>query len=198
MNIAGPSRELPMPNVTRLSSLAQAHATLLHCWTKLSRFMQEANSLASVGSSAAAQRRTALIDERRHFQQWLNQWETAFTAFLSSAVASMTTEDITQSRVLKTNHLACTVLASDDPPSFESEFQAIVDLSGAVLRSRQQLASGASPRSNTSTASDSSSASLRGLDVREPLIVLLGRCRQEPIRGRARELLNRFYGGDGA
>ena len=181
------SRELPMPNVTQISSLGQAHATLLHCWTKLSRTSQESPSSTSSTQSSPS----SVTDEKRHFQKWLEQWELAFSAFLSNSMASMNTEDVTHSRILKTNHLACTILVSDAEPAaldvFEAEFRAIVELAGAVLRSRFQ-----SDSPQDTNSSGGSVPFTAGLDVKEPLHVVVSRCNQASLRTRAAELLSRF------
>ena len=186
------TRELPMPNVSKLSSLSQAHATLLHCWTKLSRFTRDYPSPSpSPVSSTSPQQTSPIVEERQNFQRWLEQWEVAFTAFLTNAMASMTNEDVTQSRILKTNHLACTILASDaDPPAFdafEAEFRAIIELAGAVLRSRYLADSPQDTKANESPTIPA------GLDVKDPLHVVRSRCNEATIRRRAIELLSRFY-----
>ncbi|KAK3709726.1 hypothetical protein LTR37_010753 [Vermiconidia calcicola] len=174
------SRELPMPNVKRISSLSQAHATLQHCWTKLSTVAQGSPSPSPVTYSSYP---GSTNQNKKLFQAWLEQWELAFTAFLSNAMASMTNEDITQSRILKTNHLACTILASDIESGFEAELRAIVELAGAVLRCRYFPDS---PQDTKSKHDVSPVAA--GLDVREPLHVVLRYGRHES-RNRATELL---------
>lgn len=180
------SRELPMPTVSKLSSLSQAHATLLHCWTKISKFAYEYPSPSTPSSRGAS----PVIEDRQHFQRWLEQWEAAFTAFLTNAMPSMSNEDVTESRVLKANHLACTILVNDRIPSPrdapEVDFHAIVELAGAVLRIRH-LAD--SPQERKSE----SSPSMTQLDVKEPLHVVASRCSQESIRARAMELLSHFH-----
>jgi hypothetical protein len=104
----------------------------------------------------------------------------------------MTSEDVTHSRILKCNHLACTVLASDsDPPAFEvfeAEFRAIVELAGAVLRARHLADSPQDTKTNTPP-----SPVTGGLDVKEPLNVVISTCPQATMRARASELLSRFY-----
>jgi len=88
-------------------------------------------------------------------------------------------DELTRSRILKANHLSCTILASDGRSfnTFDSEFQAIVDLAGAILQTRAP---------NT-LRSDSNT-----LDVREPLHVVAARCSRVSTRNQAMELLNRF------
>ena len=179
------SRELPMPNVSKISSLNQAEATLLHCWTKLARVA----SASTPTSSELSSQPSSPVADRQHYQKWMEQWELAFTTFLTNAMASMSNEDITQSRILKANHLACTILAADDQPSFdafEAEFRAIIELVDTVLRSRYH---GDSPREPRSTESSPVSAVL---DVKDPLYVVLSHCNKETIRSRAAELLLRF------
>nr|POE74749.1 hypothetical protein CFP56_37280 [Quercus suber] len=167
------SRELPMPKINQIYSLNQAHATLLHCWNKLSaiaRGSSSPNSLANDPTSAA--------ELRLECHQWLDRWEQAFKAFLSNSMSSMAAEDLTQCRVLKANHLACTVLAGPTTAAFEAEFQAITELAGAVLISRK------------SQGVDRLSS---GLDVRDPLCLVASRCRERVITTRANELLTRHY-----
>lgn len=182
------SRELPMPNVSKLSSLDQAQATLMFCFTKLSRL---ARDLPLTSPGPASQPPSPIVDEdRQHFQKWLEQWEFAFTVFLTNAMATMSNEEVTQSRILKANHLACTILAADDPPArdaFEDEFHAIIELAGAVLRSRYLADSPQGLRSNEPSPMSAS------LDVRDPLYVVHSRCKHATIRNRAIELLSQFY-----
>ena len=138
------------------------------------------------------------MEEKQRFRQWLEQWELAFTTFLSNAMTSMASDDVTQSRVLKANHLACTILASDAGPSgldvFDSEFNAIVELAGAVLRSRHFSDS---PQDATSPT-EPTSPIIAGLDVKEPLYVVRARCHQTATRNQAAELLARFYHHEGS
>jgi hypothetical protein len=181
------SRQLPMPTVTRVASLNQAHATLQHCWAKLATFVQDHPSSTSTSPSSAGS--SPILEERQRFKDWLEQWELAFTDFLTNAMATMHTEDITQSRVLKTNHLACTILAADvdtTEPAFESEYNAIVELSGAVLKSRYQARSAQGAESKTTS---STSFTAPGLDVFDPLMVVVAQCNIDSVRTRAAELL---------
>ena len=176
-----------MPNVPKLSSLHQAEATLLHCVTKLSRL---GGPYSPTSPRPSSQPPSPTVGDRRQFQIWLEQWEHAFTAFLTNGMASMNNEDVTQSRILKANHLACVILAADDPPAFDAfevEFRAIIDLAGAVLRSRY-LAD--SPQDSKSDGPPTVSVDL---DVKDPLLVVVHRCTQETFRNRATELLSRFY-----
>lgn len=186
--LQGTSRELPMPTVNRITNLNQAQATLLHCSTKLSKSWQNNPGRSSPPSSPLDS------ESRRHFQRWLEQWEQAFTSYLSLAMAGMKSEDITRCRILKANHLSCTILAagsSTDPRSFngfESDFQAIVELASAVMQSRSATNSpsgrGASPGDGNQSAGS--------LNVRGPLYVVAARCDRVNIRAHAVELLGRI------
>lgn len=128
--------------------------------------------------------------ERRHFEQWLQQWEQAFTAYLSSSMAGMGAEEVASCRVLKANHLSCTVLASEASPTtaggrnFEGDFRAIVELVTAILQTRSPAATARAVSNTTSHA----------LDVREPLYVVVARCGNGTIRDQAVELLRRTGG----
>lgn len=181
------TRELPMPNVSKLCSLDQAQATLMHCLTKLSRQMQDLPSTPS--GSVSQPRRPILEDDRQHYQRWLEQWELAFTTFLTHAMAAMSDEEVTQSRVLKANHLACTILAAGNTPAhaLEAEFCAITELAGAVSRLRYFAGSPQNPGSNEPTTT------LAMLDIADPLHVVLARCNQEATRQRAIKLLSQHY-----
>lgn len=183
----GTSRELPMPTVSRITSLGQAQATLQHCSTKLSKSWQNNPTRNSPPDSPLD------ASDKRHFQQWLDQWEQAFTAYLSYAMPTMKGDEISRSRILKANHLSCAILASDRGPHpsayqvFDAEFQAIVELAGAVVQSRPQKAD----RSSTESPTDSSPTS-SSLDVREPLYVVVARCDRASTRNQALELLRRI------
>lgn len=183
----GVSRELPMPTVTRITSLGQAQATLQHCSTKLSKSWQNNPARSSPPSSPMD------ASDKRQFQQWLDQWEQAFTAYLSHAMPTMKGDDVSRSRILKANHLSCAILASDRGPHpsaykvFDAEFQAIVELAGAVVQSRPQK----SDRSSTESPTEANPAS-SSLDVREPLYVVVARCDRVSTRNQALELLRRM------
>ena len=175
-----------MPNVFRISNLNQAHATLLHAWNKLWR-----PGPAPASCESADEKRDYLAQERRDLRDWLERWEQAFADYLSTAMKSMGAEDLTQCRILKANHLTCTILASDagsapdDFDAFEGEFQAIVELVGAVLQARQDTSS---PQSASTASPIEISSATSGLDVQAPLYVVLARCRNSTICDRA----NRF------
>nr|POE47065.1 hypothetical protein CFP56_00397 [Quercus suber] len=152
------SRELPIPKINQIYSLNQAHATLLHCWNKLSAIARGASPSSSLTLSPASS-----VDSRLECHQWLERWEQAFKTFLSSSMSTMAPEDLSQCRVLKANHLACTILAGSTTSAaneFETEFQAITELAGAVLSSRHATDS---PRSTKPQGGDRVSS---GLDPR--------------------------------
>ena len=178
------SRELPMPNVSKISNLNQAHATLLLCSTRLLPTDQ-----SPMSSPRSPQSTTS--DYKRPYQQWLETWEIAFSAYLANSMASMSSEDVTRSRILKANHLALTILAADgDPPAFdlfEADFRAILELCGAVLRSRYQADSPQElkPSEKLTSASD--------LDVKEPLSVVISQCDDHGVRVKALDLIATFY-----
>ncbi|TKA34081.1 hypothetical protein B0A50_00061 [Salinomyces thailandicus] len=192
------SRELPMPHVARIISLNQAHATLLHCCNQLARFQQEAPRQPSTAPSSPVPDESR-ANERRRFRQWLARWDGAFTAFLSAARTSMTSEDLSQSRVLKANQIACNIVASDARPgtlefdAYEQDFQAIIDLATAVLQLRQRTLG--SPTQSAGVLSPEVSPVTSGLDVRDPLCILLATCRKQLLRTRANDLLLRFFPG---
>ncbi|CAK1364283.1 hypothetical protein CB0940_07985 [Cercospora beticola] len=180
--LLGPSRELPMPVVSHITSIAQAQATLQHCATRLNKSWQ--------GNPARASPPGSPIDgqEKRHFQRWLEQWEQAFTAYLSLHMSGMKPDEVTRSRILKANHLSCTILASQAGPSmrtddvFANECQAIVELANAVTVARQKAGS-QSPVSSSPGAST--------LDIREPLYVVVACCNRTGVRNKAIELISR-------
>lgn len=173
------SRELPMPVISRFTSIDQAHATLQHCATRLNNSWQ--------GNPARSSPPSPPIDgnEKLFFQQWLARWESAFTAYLSVHMSSMSANDVTQSRTLKANHLSCTILASDAGPSkreygiFTAEFQAIVELANAVISLRP-------PRSRSPAPVTSA------LDMCEPLYVVIACCDRMSTRNKAIELLGKI------
>jgi len=194
------SRDLPMPSVSRITSLNQAHATLLHCCNKLARFEQCCQPQTSTPSSPVIQNTQA--EERRAFRQWLQRWESAFSQFLSTYASGMSSEDLSQCRILKANHIACNIVASNARPgtlefdAYEQDFQAIIDLATSVLQTRQRIQS-SSPLSAASTP-DVGPRAVAGLDVRDPLCILLASCRKQVLRTRANDLLVRFYAMGGS
>jgi len=172
-----------MPKISRIYSLNQAHATLQHCRNRLTTFSQECAS-----TEMHTEDETYVVTERQQYQNRLDRWEWAFTEYLSSAMRLMDSEDLTQCRVLKANHLACVVLASDDGAGasvldvHETEFMAIVELAAAVLQSRQQAISPRSDRSCDATLT------YCGLEIRDALLVVVARCGHSAVRKRANEL----------
>ena len=180
------TRELPMPIVAQLSSLQQAEATLLHCWSRLLRLQSGSPSSASTPQSPISP-----TEDRSLYRVWLEQWEVAFTAFLSNTMASMTDNDVRYSRILKANHLGCTILASDaglaSASTFEAESLAIIELAGAVLRSQHSSDSPQDAKVN-----EKGPVLNTRLSVREPLGVVVSKCYKPSIRTRAGELLTRY------
>ncbi|KAK3115753.1 hypothetical protein LTR53_004573 [Teratosphaeriaceae sp. CCFEE 6253] len=93
---------------------------------------------------------------------------------------SMGGEDLTLCRVLKANHLACTILTSDAGPDataresdgFEAEFQAIVELAGAVLDARDRHNSPQSASTASTASPIEATPATSGLDVQAPLPAL--------------------------
>ncbi|KAK4889149.1 hypothetical protein LTR17_001396 [Elasticomyces elasticus] len=187
--MASPSRELPVPTISRISSLNQANATLSHCESKLR------SSETRVDSKDCTQ-------ERRQLRVWLERWEKAFTEFLSASMASMDGEDLTRCRVLKANHLACTILASDagsdatcrDFDVYEAEFQAIVELVCAVLQARERLNSPQSASTTSTTSPVDSMTPPCALDVQAPLYIVMARCSNVGIWDRANRLSSQARG----
>ncbi|KAK5174278.1 uncharacterized protein LTR77_001358 [Saxophila tyrrhenica] len=188
--MSGTRRQLPMPNVTRITSLTQAHATLQHCWVKLSSFVQDyPASASSVSSSSSSSEGVTIFAERQRFQSWLEQWEVAFTEFLTNAMAAMNSDNITQSRIMKANHLACTILASDNDTTAERDFNAIVELAAAVLRSRTTDSPPKSDEDDKAPSTTATTTTTTALDVLDPLMVVISRCNVDVVRTRAAELL---------
>lgn len=187
--LQGTFRELPMPTVSRITNLNQAQATLLHCSTRLSKSWQDNPGRSSPPGSPLD------ASARQHYQRWLEQWEQAFTSYLSCAMAGMKSEDITRCRIVKANHLSCTILAAgsgNSPRSFshfEPDFLAIVELASAVMRSQSATSS---PSGRSGLLIDASSPG--GLSVREPLCVVAAHCTRVSIRAQAVELLSRIDG----
>lgn len=186
LKMALASRELPVPSVTRISNLNQGHATLLHAWNKLWR-----PAPAPPACESPEEKREYFAQERRQLRQWLGRWEQAFAEYLAASMTSMGAEDLTQSRVLKANHLTCTILASDagaqphDFDAFEAEFHAIVELADAILQARQTIPS---PQSASTTLPIERGSPTSGLDVQAPLYVVLARCSNRVIWDRANRL----------
>ncbi|TKA74138.1 hypothetical protein B0A55_06831 [Friedmanniomyces simplex] len=178
------SRELPVPTISRITSLNQANATLSHCWDKLWTLGRQ-----PVEKDGQAQ-------EQQQLRIWLERWEKAFTDFLSASMASMADEDLTHCRVLKANHLTCTILASDasadatprDFDAFEADFQAIVELAGAVLHARERTNSPQSASTASTASPVDCTAATRGLDIQAPLHVVMARCSNAGIWDRASRL----------
>ena len=179
------SRELPIPTVPSITSLNQAHATLLHCWNRL----WKSGTAAPPGQSLRDLPKYDFT-ERRELCEWLERWEKAFTEYLSTAMSNMGQQDLTQCRVLKANHLACTVVAADSgagPESaiiFEDEFRAIIELAEAVLRARETM----SPQSASTTSPIEPTPETTGLDVHAPLSIVVSRCPNKDTRERAHRL----------
>lgn len=176
-------RELPMPNVTKFSDFNQAQATLLHCFNRLTRYQQSSEHI-NIDHDERMDR------ERQDCRQWLDKWEKVFTEFLSTSMMGADPDFVTQCRVLKANHLACSILASDASEPFSSspkpdhDFAAIVDLASAVLQSRHIETSPVS-----AACSSRAKPTTPGLDVRDPLRLVVARCPHPRFRSRANDLL---------
>jgi len=179
------SRELPIPTVPNITSLNQAHATLLHCRDRLWK-----SGIARIPGQNTQDKPASDIVESRGLCEWLERWEKAFTEYLATAVSSMGQQDLTQCRVLKANHLGCTIIASDHyvgPEStvkFEDEFRAIIELAEAVLQARETM----SPQSASTASPVERTPQTSGLDVQTPLSIVLSRCPDGETRERAHRL----------
>lgn len=167
------SRELPMPILTSITSLGQAHATLEHCLNRLVTFTQQEQKQQSKTPEARTTQTTIIVSARHYsYLPWLERWEKAFATYLAAAMTTMKQDDVMRSRVLKANHLLCTVLASItslEPSAwdrFDSEFEAIVELSGAVLRSKRKTST---PTRDTAFVNASAPKVGLGMGVSEPL-----------------------------
>jgi len=100
----------------------------------------------------------------------------------------MVNEGITECRILKTNHLACTIMASGvhttAPKTFDTDFNAMLELSAAVLRSRFKPDSPSDELAERRALRASAD-----LDVFQPLQLVCTYSSQAEVRRRAAELL---------
>jgi hypothetical protein len=178
----------PLPPIDRIFSLEHAHNTLHTALNSVMRFMQGFHPTGSAEHIAST-----MTEKYVRYAPWFLQWETAFTAFLSSQREFMSNVDLKRAMVLKANHLVGTMLASVDQSAgamaydaYESEFRAIVDLAREVLASFScpPLPTLSGPNSGTPYLSFS-------LWVTDPLWMAISRCRNPTIRQAAFTLLSR-------
>jgi hypothetical protein len=178
----------PLPPIDRIFSLEHAHNTLHTALNSVMRFMQGFHPTGSAEHIAST-----MTEKYMRYAPWFLQWETAFTAFLSSQREFMSNVDLKRAMVLKANHLVGTMLASVDQSAgamaydaYESEFRAIVDLAREVLASFScpPLPTLSGPNSGTPYLSFS-------LWVTDPLWMAISRCRNPTIRQAAFTLLSR-------
>ncbi|KAK0275232.1 hypothetical protein LTR35_011280 [Friedmanniomyces endolithicus] len=159
------SRELPVPTISRITSLSQANATLSHCWSRLwipGRHPTDENEQ---------------VQERQQLRIWLENWEKAFTDFLCSSMASMGGEDLTQCRVLKANHLL-----------HHPSLRPIVELAEAVLHARQRTISPQSASTGSTASPVDSAPPVGSLDIQAPLYIVMARCSNAGVWDRASRL----------
>ncbi|KAK5118821.1 hypothetical protein LTR62_000030 [Meristemomyces frigidus] len=179
------SRELPLPTVPSISSLSQAHATLLHCWNRLLR-----SDRAPLPQGPLTGQTTQIAEGMQQFRDWLQKWERGFSEFLTIEFDTMDTAALTQCRVLKANHLACIIMVSDpetrpdQSAAMAIEFRAIVELAEAVLQAR---ITSPTPSASNATPVDANLVT-SGLDVYGPLQVVLAQCTVMELWSRAHQL----------
>lgn len=126
--------ELPMPAIQSSCTLRHAEVTLQLCSNRLKQHLRKLleSNLSSVGA-------LSILTEMHHFRPWLESWEKAFSAFLATAMPSLTHLDVRKCRVLKANHLNTFILASvtgvrpTDFEPFVADFKAITELANANL-----------------------------------------------------------------
>ncbi|EGP86619.1 uncharacterized protein MYCGRDRAFT_110011 [Zymoseptoria tritici IPO323] len=127
----------PLPPIDFIFSLEHAHNTLHTALNSVMRFMQGFHPTAPKQQIAAT-----MAEKYLRYSPWFQQWESAFTSFLSDQRDYMSNMDLKRAMVLKANHLVGTMLAAVDQSAgpvaydaYESEFRAIVDLAREVLAS---------------------------------------------------------------
>lgn len=176
----------PLPAVNRIRSLDHAHLTLHAAMNNNMRYSQRFHPDASADHHAISHAKKTL-----RYAPWYEQWEAAFSRWLSQNHDTLTNLDRKRAMVLKANQLVGTMLATVDQRAgpaaydrFESEFRAIVELS------REVLTDFPCPPLPTLTAGNSSLPYFScSLWVTDPLFMAVSRCRNPGIRQAAFALL---------
>lgn len=172
-----------MPAATKACSTEQAQATLQLCANKLKSRMRIWTEARNSSSSWTSHDFTA---EGRQFNAWLESWESAFSTLLAQAMPSMREEDVERCRILKANHLGCSVqaslLANGDRESTERDALAILGLASAVLTRPSSSHSDVEPQQRPGVMS-----------MAEPLEVVAGYSSSATLRSNASRLLSQHF-----
>lgn len=182
-----PLDPLPLPDVDAIHSLSHASRILHVIYTNLLLYQHNASAYlfgADVTTAGPAQKHL-------RFAPWLRNWERRFADFLFRHSRTLSHAQMQHAKVLKANHLLCTILASVDTARgwagwepFTGEFKAILDLAAAVL----------TPETMGKAAELGGTEGMPvmsfGLWIAEPLFVCLSRCTEPELRRQAAGLLN--------
>lgn len=180
-------RFTPLPDVAFIFTLDHAHNALHMGLNSIMRFMQTLVSTPTKEEAALN-----MAEKHTRYASWFQQWELAFSTFITSNRATMSDTDLKRAMVLKANHLVGTMLASVDQSAgpiaydpYENEFKAIVDLS------REVLATFSAPPLPTLSRGPGAAPYLSfSLWVTDPLWMAISRCRNPGIRQAAFTLLS--------
>lgn len=182
---------LYLPDLDTIYTLDEANDTLYLVYSNILIFHQ---SLRAYCPSPTDDLSAAATQKHLRFSPWLKLWEQAFATFLFRESASLSHEDMQKAKVLKANHLLCTVLARVDTTAgfwawepFTPEFKAIVDLAAAVLNAEHR--STASECAGRRAGIEHVPCMSSGLWIADPLYVCLSRCTEPEFRRQAAGLL---------
>lgn len=187
MRVTLSDRIAPLPPIDLIHSINHAETTLHTAMNSVMRCMQAFRPTAFSDHSTVT-----LAHQRLGYSSWFSHWEQAFSSFLIAKRQTMSHVDLKRAMVLKANHLVVAIVAAVDTSAgptayntFQSEFQAIVDLAHEVL------ASYPCPPLPTLCGGSAGTPYLSfSLWVTDPLWMVVSRCCTPSIRQAAFALLS--------
>ncbi|KAK5124889.1 hypothetical protein LTR85_001079 [Meristemomyces frigidus] len=174
----------PLPDVSRMHSLAHANWTLQCCYISLLVYCQDCPL-----DSPPQEMAVLMATKSRKFAPWLDQREKAFANLLFREGCALSPKDLERAKVLKANHIIATALSTIDQnaalaawDTYVDDFNAVIELSASVLNADQIRPS------DTHGAYKFPFLTL-GFWVAEPLFFAMARCTNAELRRRAAGLL---------
>ena len=187
MKMTDPSELSPLPDFEEICSLAQADSILHNAYISILAFSQQCHPMLD---------HTQIVEKMKQkqvlFMPGLNAWKQKFGAFLFRQSNNLSHDDMQHAKILKANHLNCSILARFDLSlgrpgweSFENDFKSVVDLSASAMKTYSN------PSKTDVTAFQVPFMSF-GLFITEPLYICMARCPSRNLRRQAAELLYRI------
>ncbi|KAK3678320.1 hypothetical protein LTR78_001615 [Recurvomyces mirabilis] len=179
-------------DVLVFESAAAARIALERAIANISNYM-----LTNVHYDDESDQAEVLGGTKNAYRIWFEQWEKAFTDFLSSSNKYMTRNELNACRLLKAHHISGSLLVtvknvnndSSAWSEFTAQFRAIVELVSEVIS--------CVPKRLVATRMPQTAYFSPGMGMTEPLYCVASRCTDAGVREKAKVLMGRLPQNEG-